>query len=254
MLIMLTLRLVNDESRSAVERRSNYNLSRQPSSSSLNDVAVIESLKISPYCPRQPKYSYLVSKNKPEYFGRQEDYNDYLMPAEAPTFEPSFSTPTTARPTSTAVSAAPPPAVPAPALESQSRSRAHQHDYTEPRSYGSIATGVGASAKPTSYVDSYLAKDTPLVDPLPSRLSAARSNVGLSSTAANNAAIAGTAAAIIANARAPSASKSSSYAVQKSKSYSNFDRVKHDPYTSYKVRRALKFDSFCVSLNKTLSL
>ncbi len=36
------------------------------------------SLKISSLYPRTPKYSYLVNRSKPEYFGRRDDYLSYL--------------------------------------------------------------------------------------------------------------------------------------------------------------------------------
>jgi len=46
-------------------------------SGSLNSSSAAES-RLSALYPRQPKYSYLVSKSKPEYFGRRDDYLSYL--------------------------------------------------------------------------------------------------------------------------------------------------------------------------------
>lgn len=43
----------------------------------------LNDLKISSFYPRQPKYSYLVSRTRPEYFGRRDDYLSYLSPPQA---------------------------------------------------------------------------------------------------------------------------------------------------------------------------
>ena len=51
-----------------------------------------EYARLASYYPRQPKYSYLVSRTKPEYFGRRDDYLSYLTPSTNTGYElPSVS-------------------------------------------------------------------------------------------------------------------------------------------------------------------
>ncbi len=52
--------------------------------------APLDERKIAAFYPRTPKYSYLMSKTKPEYYGRREDYLSYLRPD--PTMTPTAST------------------------------------------------------------------------------------------------------------------------------------------------------------------
>lgn len=49
-----------------------------------------ERARLSSFYPRQPKYSYLVNRTNPEYFGRRDDYLSYLTPStyELPSAKP----------------------------------------------------------------------------------------------------------------------------------------------------------------------
>ena len=90
---------------------SNNTIPTSPTNSSISFMdALSEDFKLPEY--RQPKYSYLVSKKKPDFFGRIDDYDSYLMPP--PTAAPStssrygiepfsdYSSSSTSRPTVTA--------------------------------------------------------------------------------------------------------------------------------------------------------